>query len=45
MFVQVEGTADEEGNVIFHGQIQNISQGVDLQSAGIFVICAVDGIV
>ena len=45
MLVQVEGAADEEGNVIFHGQVQDVSQSIDLQSIGIFVVCAVDGVV
>ena len=45
VLVQVEGAADEEGNVIFHGQVQDVSQGIDLQSIGIFVVCAVDGVV
>ena len=45
VLVQIEGAADEEGNVIFHGQVQDVTQGIDLQSVWIFVVGAVDGIV
>ena len=44
MLIQIHGGTHQEGQIIFHFQINDIFQGVNLQVIRILVIRAVDGV-
>ena len=44
MLIQIHGGTYQEGQIIFHFQINDIFQGVNLQVFRILVIRAVDGV-